>query len=63
MKISEIGQEANLISEFESHRQVDGGYQEESRLKMMTDFLRVKYSSTMLGQSAEEFIEGEEATQ
>ena len=58
-----MGQEANLLSEFEPHRQVDGGYQEESRLKMMTDFLRVHCSSTMLGQSRQEFIEGEEATQ
>ena len=63
MKISELGQEGNLISEFEPHRQVDGGYQEESRLKKMTDFLRVHYSSTMLGQSEQEFIENEEATQ
>lgn len=61
VKISELGQEGNLISEFEPHRQVDGGYQEESRLKKIADFFRVQYSSQMLGQSAQEFIENEEA--
>ena len=50
MKISEAGQEGNLISEFESDRQVDGGYQEESRLAKVANLLRVKYSSMMLNQ-------------
>ena len=36
VKISELGQEDNLISEFEPHRQVDGGYQEESRMAKMS---------------------------
>jgi hypothetical protein len=61
VKISEIGQEQNLLSEFEPHRQVDGGYQEENRLHKVFKYLRVQYSSSMLKQSPEEYLENEEA--
>ena len=33
VKASELGQEANLISEFEPHHQDDGGYVEPSLIK------------------------------
>ena len=35
VKISELGQASNLLSEFEPHRVVDGGYMEESRTRAL----------------------------
>ena len=60
VKVSELGQEDNLLSEFEPHRVVDGGYQEESRLKNFVEMLRINYSAVMTNQSAQDFLDGEE---
>ncbi len=47
VKVSELGQESNLLSEFEPHRVVDGGYVEESRLGKFMLALRSSYSAYM----------------
>lgn len=60
VKVSEVGQEANLMSEFDSERNVDGGYLEESRLKNFVGHLRTAYGAYMTGQTFEEVREGEE---
>lgn len=52
-----MGQESNLISEFESDRRVDGGYLEESRAKRLMTGIRLMYTSHMTGQSMEELRE------
>ena len=59
VRVSELGQEANLMSEFEPHRIVDGGYLEESRLKRMIEKARTLYSAEMTNQSEQDFIEAE----
>ena len=60
VKVSELGWEGKLLSEFENHRIVDGGYQEESRLKKWINAARVVYGAHMTGQTEQEFIEAEE---
>ena len=60
VKVSELGWEGKLLSEFENHRIVDGGYQEESRLKKWIEHIRVAYGAEMLGQTEQEYIEAEE---
>jgi hypothetical protein len=35
------------MSEFEPHRIIDGGYQEESRLKRLVELARISYSAMM----------------
>ena len=60
VKVSEIGWEGKLLSEFENHRTVDGGYQEESRLKKFIESARVVYGAHMTGVTEQEFIEAEE---
>ena len=62
VKISELGQQDNLLSEFQSERQIDGGYQEESRLSKILIHTRTSYSAYMLGLTHEEYLENEEAT-
>ena len=49
VKVSEIGQEQNLLSEFEEHRRIDGGYQEESRATEMIKVVRQTYIGYMTG--------------
>jgi hypothetical protein len=60
VKVSEIGQEANLLSEFEPNRIIDGGYVEESRLGKVMLAIRSSYSAFMTNQTQEEFLEAEE---
>ena len=60
VKVSETGQEANLLSEFESDRNIDGGYVEESRLRRAMTLLRASYSAYMTDQSTEDWIEADE---
>ncbi len=60
VKVSEIGQESNLLSEFEPHRMVDGGYVEESRLSKYLLALRSSYSAFMTNQTQQEFLDAEE---
>ena len=60
VKVSELGWEGKLLSEFENHRIVDGGYQEESRLKKWINAARVVYGAHVTGQTEQEFIEAEE---
>jgi len=62
VKISELGQQNNLLSEFQSERHIDGGYQEESRLSKILIHTRTSYSAYMLGLTHEEYLENEEAT-
>lgn len=58
--MSELGQEKNLLSEFEPQNIVDGGYVEPSRLRKGVQELRTMYSAYMTGQSQQEWIEAEE---
>ena len=60
VKVSELGWEGRLLSEFENNRIVDGGYQEESRLQNMISAIRVAYGAHMTNQTEQEFIEAEE---
>ena len=60
VKVSELGWEGRLLSEFENNRIVDGGYQEESRLQNLIKAIRVTYGAHMTGQTEQEFIEAEE---
>ena len=60
VKVSELGQEGNLMSEFEPHRNVDGGYVEESRLSKVLLAVRSSYSAFMTNQTQQEFLEAEE---
>ena len=48
------------MSEFESHRNVDGGYVEESRLSKVLLSVRSSYSAFMTNQTQQEFLEAEE---
>ena len=59
VKISERGQEHNLLSEFEPHRAVDGGYLEESRAAWMLQNVRIHYTSYMTGRSIQEIVDEE----
>lgn len=63
VKVSETGQEANLLSEFESDRNIDGGYVEESRLRRAMTLLRASYSAYMTDQTTEDWIEADEEQQ
>lgn len=63
VRVSELGQEANLLSEFEPSHTVDGGYVEPSRLKSFINHIRISYSAEMTGQTNEEWIEAEEMKQ
>ena len=60
VRVSETGQEANLMSEFQSDRNIDGGYLEESRLRKFVTLLRATYSAHMTDQTTEDWLEAEE---
>ena len=61
VKVSETAQDGKLLSEFDSSRNIDGGYVEESRLNRFMLVLRAYYSAYMTDQSAEEWLELEES--
>ena len=61
VKISELGQQDNLMSEFQSHRMIDGGYQEESRMSNLWFNMRTGYSAYMVGQTHQEYLEENES--
>ena len=61
VKISELGQEENLLSEFQGDRRIDGGYLEESRAKQIIKNIRQYYTAHMTGVSFEEVREIEAA--
>ena len=60
VKVSELGWEGRLLSEFQNDRMIDGGYQEESRLRMVLEYIRTSYGAHMTNQTHQEFIEAEE---
>lgn len=60
VKISEIGWEDQLLSEFEPNKVVDGGYQEGNRLAAMLAGLRLNYTAYMTNQDPQELLEIEE---
>ena len=49
VRLSEQGQEAKLLSEFDNSVNVEGGYVEKSRLKDALGRIRIAYSAYMLG--------------
>ena len=59
VRVSEFGQEANMLSEFDG-QQVEGGYQEPSRLNAAVKYLRTAYSAHMTDQPQQEWLEAEE---
>ena len=59
VKVSELGQESNLLSEFEPEKMTTGGYLEESRLKRFITAFRASYTATVTGQDHRELIEAE----
>jgi|Transcript_41258 catalase (peroxidase I) len=60
VKVSETGQESNLLSEFDQSNTVEGGYVEESRLSKALLHFRTAYSAYMTDQSKEDWLEAEE---
>lgn len=63
VKVSELGWEGRLLSEFEEDKVVDGGYQEPSRFKFAVTQLRALLSSDISGQPVEDLVEAEEVRQ
>lgn len=51
VKVSEIGWEGHLLSEFQPDRIIDGGYMEDSRTRRIFSNLRTAFSAYMTGQS------------
>ena len=51
VKLSEIGWEGHLLSEFQADRIIDGGYVEESRTRYVFSHIRTAISAYMTGQS------------
>ena len=60
VKLSEIGWENQLMSEFEPEKVTDGGYMESSRVALVMKQLRLGYTAYMTNQSAQEIYELEE---
>ena len=60
VKVSEFGWEDKLLSEFEPHRNINGGYVEKNSLAATLAAIRTRYSAYMTGQTDQEFIEAEQ---
>lgn len=60
VKLSEIGWENQLMSEFEPEKVTDGGYMESSRVALVMKQLRLGYTAYMTNQTAQEIYELEE---